>query len=316
MIEGINGVSSYAADIDRANIIVHGLSLFMLFVVLGAMFIFAYKYSEKRARPEDTKNIKHYLPIEFAWTIIPTIFMMIMFYYGLEALKAQRTIPENAMIVKVEGKKWSWSFEYSNGKKTDILYLPVHTDVVLEMTAPIGDVTHNFYVPAFRNKEDVVPGKITKTWFNINRLGTYDIECAEYCGTRHAYMLSKIVAMSKNKFDKWFNSDSLEPTRKVKLDPKGLVVLKQNGCISCHSLEPIKLVGPSFKGIYNREVKVIDSNKNLVTMISDEAYLKDAILKPNKEIVDGYMANVMPSYENVISEDDINEMINYLKELK
>ena len=311
MIEGINGVSTYAADIDRASLIVHGLSIFLLLVIVISMFIFAYKYSAKRHKPEDTKNIKHYTPVEIAWTVIPTILMMIMFYYGIDTLKKQRTIPENSMVVQVEGKKWEWNFEYENGKKTDKLYITVHTDVVLEMTAPKNDVTHSFYVPAFRNKEDVIPGKITKTWFNINRMGTYDIECAEYCGTRHSYMLSHVVAISKDKFDKWYKSDALTPDMLgkavAKVDP-GLLKLKQNGCMSCHSTEPIKLVGPSFAGIYGRTVKT-NTNPN---QISDDIYLRNAILNPNKDIVDGY-AGIMPSYEGVLTDVDIEEMIEYLK---
>lgn len=314
MLNGMNGVATYTADIDRANYIVHGLSIFLLLVIVITMFVFAYKYSAKRHKPEDTKNIKHYTPIEIAWTVIPTIFLMVMFYYGLDALKKQRTFPENAMVVKVLGQKWQWSFEYANGKKTDKLYLPVHTDVIVEMTAPRGDVTHSFYVPAFRNKEDVIPGKITKTWFNINRMGTYDIECAEYCGTRHSYMLSHIVALSKDKFDKWYKSDALTPDmlgKKVaKIDP-GLLKLKQNGCMSCHSTKPVKLVGPSFAGIYGRTIKTNNNNAQL----SDDTYLRDSILHPNKDIVDGY-AGIMPSFDGILSDEDIKEMIDYLKTIK
>ena len=315
MIEGMSGVSTYAADVDRAIWVVHGLSLILFFVLIGAMFYFAYKYSASRHDAEDTKNIKHYKPIEIAWTVIPSLFLVVMFYYGMDSLKSQRTMPKDGLEVKVIGKKWSWSFEYPNGKKTEKLFAPAGANVKLSMTAPIKDVTHSFFVPAFRNKEDVIPGAITKMWFNVDKLGKYDIECAEYCGTGHSYMLSQVVVIPKDEFDKWYNSSAPAPGEEnIKVD-NGLVVLKQNGCTGCHSMDGTALVGPSFKGMFGRKVKVRQNGK-VVEKTSDFKYLKDSILDPDLEVVEGFYPGIMPPFKGVLSDKDVKDAINYIKTLK
>lgn len=311
MLEGIKGVSTYASQIDDTFIIVTGITLFLFIVTIGSMLYFAYKYSAKRHRAEDTQNIKHYTPIEIAWTVIPTILMMIIFYYGLESLRVQRTMPkdDNSMIVKVLAQRWSWSFEYENGKKTKELTIPVNSNIKLIMTAPENDVLHSFFVPAFRAKEDIVPGQITKLWFNANTKGKFDILCAEYCGTRHSYMRSFVNVVSKDEF-KTFITPPLKEVPKTALD-----IFNENGCTSCHTLDGTPLVGPSFKDIFNKEVSVTTNGVKRV-LKRDETYLRNAILEPNKDVVENFFPNMMPSFKGQIKDKDLDTVINYFKGIK
>lgn len=313
MLEGMQGVSTYAQDIDRALWIVTGLCIFLFVVTIGAMLYFAVKYNAKRNPKENTQNIKHYTPIEIAWTVIPTILLMVMFYYGLDTLRLQRTMPDDAINVDVVGKRWSWTFTYENGKKTSDLYVPIGTNIKLSLTAPKNDVLHSFYVPAFRTKEDVIPAQTNYLWFNATEVGSYDIECAEYCGTRHAYMLSKVVVLPVHEYEEWYSSSARIPGQKVEvIEPKGKVLMEQNGCFGCHGMDGNVLVGPALNDIYNKNVRVMIDGETKEVM-RDDSYLIESILYPNKHVVEGYTEGMMPAFEGVLSKEDTQEILNYLK---
>lgn len=307
MLEGIKGVSSYAANVDEAFLVVTLITLFLFVVTIGSMLYFVYRYRSSKSSKNETKNIKHYTPIEVAWTVIPTILMMIVFYYGLDSLRVQRTMPKDSesIIVKVLAQRWSWQFEYQNGKKSTELTVPINTKIKLLMTAPVDDVIHSFYVPAFRAKEDILPGEITKLWFSANTKGKYDIQCAEYCGTRHAFMRSYVNVVSNEEFSEFLNPPKKEASKSA------LDILTENGCTGCHSLDGTKLVGPSFQNIYNQEVVVLENGVKK-TIKRDETYLKQSIINPKEQIVDTY-ANIMPSFDGRISNEDLDTIIKFLK---
>lgn len=308
MLEGIEGVSSFANEIDNTFIIVTVITLLLFVVTIGSMLYFVYKYSSSKVKKEDAQNIKHYTPIEIAWTVIPTILMMIVFYFGLESLRVQRTMPSNdiSQVVKVTGQRWFWTFEYENGKKTNELTVPKDTAIKLVMTAPTEDVLHSFYVPAFRIKEDVLPGTTTYLWFNAEKMGRYDIQCAEYCGTRHSYMRSFVNVVSKEDYKNFLFPKKEEP-KKTAID-----LFNDYGCVGCHSLEDMVLVGPSFKDIYNKEVSI--TSKGVKKVIKrDENYLRNSILNPQDDVVEGYVPHLMPSFKNVINEEELNTIIKYFK---
>ena len=314
MLEGMKGVSSYASEVDLAIWVVVGLSVLMFILVVGVMFYFLYKYSSKRHPRNQIKNIEHNLPLEITWTITPMILLAVMFYYGYTSLKAMRTIPKQNIEVKVTGQMWFWTHEYPNGKKTKDLYVPIGENIKLVVGAKKSDVLHSYYVPALRLKQDAVPGRNYNAWFKATKTGAFDILCAEYCGTRHSYMLAKVYVLEKDVYEKWYNSDKKTPFEKdmkEKIHP-GLVILQENGCTSCHPLSNTILVGPSYKSIYGRIVKV-KVNGTLKDVLSDEAYLKRAILDPNVEIVDGYSAGIMSSYKDTLSDEDIDKIIDYFK---
>ncbi len=303
MLEGFNTSGSIIAEhIGFALEMNLWLSIVLFFSVVGPMLYLAWKYRADKVKDEDIENVTHHLLLEITWTTIPTIMMFTFFYYGYTSMVTARTMPavNESIVIAVEGKKWSWNHTYPANTdgfvhKTAELYVPANKNVILEMTAPLNDVIHSYFVPAFRMKEDVVPGRVTKQWFNANE-GTYDIECAEYCGTSHAYMLSKINIIPQADYDAWINSSDSKPVAFATGASKGQELFENNGCASCHSImDDSVLVGPSLMGI---------------TASKDAQYLKDAIISPDKDIAEGFPAGIMGAVP--MSDDDINEIYSYI----
>ena len=234
--------------------------------------------------------------------------LMVLFYYGYTSMRTLRTMPaeSQSIVVQVEGKKWSWMHTYAANKngfvhKSAELYVPVNKNVILKMHAPLNDVIHSYFVPAFRMKEDVVPGRVTKQWFNVTEKGTYDVECAEYCGTRHAYMLTKIHVIPQSEYTAWFESNSkVGPGEKEVEKSKGQELYESNGCNGCHSIDTdAVLVGPSLKGLGTKH---------------DAGYLKDAIVTPDKDVPAGFSPGIMPPF--ALPDADVAEMIKYIQSAK
>jgi len=314
LIEGIEGVSSFAQEIDIAMLVVFGITTIVFFIVIGVMFYFAYKYSSKRYKREDIVNIEHNNKLEIAWTVLPMFLLAIMFYYGMTSLKVMREIPKDNMEVKVTGQMWFWTHEYPNGKTTTDLYVPIGENIKLAITAKKNDVLHSYYVPAFRFKQDAVPGYTYNAWFKATKLGAYDVFCAEYCGVRHSKMLAKVYVLSKKDFDAWYNSDKKTPFDKEEktAEHPGLTLLNNNGCTGCHSLDGSALVGPSFKDMFGHKVKV-SQNGTLKEVLVDENYIKQSILDPDSQVVDGFNPGMMSSYKGVLDDKAIEQIIDYFK---
>ncbi len=303
MLEGFSSsASTFAADVDQAFWIHIWISVVLFISVIGPMLYFAWKYRADKVKNEDIGNMTHHTVLEITWTVIPVITLMVFFYYGYSSMKVLRTMPaeSESIVIKMEGKKWSWSHTYPANKsgyvhKTAAMYVPKDQNIILHMTAPINDVIHSYYVPAFRMKEDVVPGRMTKQWFNSPVIGNYDVECAEYCGTRHSYMLTKIHVISRADYDEWFESSKRTPGAADVVISKGQELYESNGCAGCHSIDTdAKLVGPSLMGIGDKY---------------DAAYLKDAIVNPDKDIPAGFTAGVMPPFP--MSDADVAEVLKY-----
>ncbi|MEZ5195039.1 MAG: hypothetical protein R2764_01160 [Bacteroidales bacterium] len=225
--------------------------------------------------------------MEIIWTVIPTLLVLIMFYYGWMGYKPMRSFPKESIHVKAIAQMWSWNFEYENGKISDTLVVPKDKAVTLDLVS--RDVLHSLYIPAFRIKEDVIPGVDNKMWFIGQEYGDYNILCAEYCGDRHSYMLSKVVVVSEADYTKWVND-------KTSSDHPGLQVLKKNACVSCHTLDGNRLIGPSFKGVWGtKEIVVTNGEEREITI--DEEYIKTSIYDPNADVVKGYNPGLMISYK-------------------
>ncbi len=302
-----SNASSFVEGVDIAFFIIIGISLVFLVGITAAMIYFVIKYNKKRhPKAEPTKDN---FQLEIFWTVIPTLLVLGMFYYGWVGYRPMRIIPKNAIPVKVTAKMWSWSFEYENGKWDSLLIVPVNKPVKLELFSP--DVLHSLYIPAFRVKEDVVPGIANVMWFKAQKEGTYNILCAEYCGQRHSYMLSKVKVLSQKEYEKWYNA---KDTLAEKMMP-GEILMKKQACIACHSTDGSKLVGPSFKGLYGSKVTVL-VNGEKKEIIADDEYIKNSILDPNSEVVEGFPQGIMTNYSGQISEDEIKQFIEYIKTLK
>jgi cytochrome c oxidase subunit 2 len=320
-LQGFNANAvSFANDVDFAMTVHVVLSIGLFLSVVAPMFYFAWKYRADKVNNEDIGTTTHHTLLEITWTVIPIIIVMIFFYYGNTTMKQMRTMPEESesLVINVEGSKWKWKYEYPANEEGHVhkitslydqttgsvkrgLYVPKGKNIILKMTAPLNDVIHAYYIPAFRTKEDVVPGRVTKLWFNANKVGTFDVECAEYCGTAHSYMYSKIVVMEPEEFDAWFKSKKMSPGEaEGDAIPRGQQVYEENGCAACHAIDSdTTLVGPGLKGIGEKY---------------DAQYLKDAIVDPDKDIPEGFVKGVMPPF--ALPDADVDELVKYMQSAK
>lgn len=310
--------SNFVTQVDPVFIFVTIVSVVFIVGITATMFYFLFRYNKKRNKV--ATDIHGHAGLEVAWTLIPLILVTAMFYFGWVGFKKMLHPPANSFQVKATGRMWSWLFEYENGFQTDTLFVPTQKPV--EITLHSLDVIHSLYIPAFRVKKDVLPGKLkNKLWFIAEEAGSYDIMCAEYCGQRHSYMLTKLVAMPQAQFDSWYKSVAPDTTGRkaaqmgtgqASAAQRGSMIIKtKGGCLSCHTLDGSKLIGPSFKGIYGKEVTVlVDGVEKQETV--DENYLRKSITTPSAEIVKGY-PNLMPTPP--LNEQEIEEVIAYIKTL-
>jgi cytochrome c oxidase subunit 2 len=299
-----SSISPTTQAVDSVFLYIFGISIFMLVGITAIMIYFVVKYDRKKY-PKALPSPSYNIPLETAWTVIPTIIVLTMFWYGWQGYTTLANVPKDALLVKVTGRQWTWSFEYPNGKISDKLYVPVGRPIKLDMTSK--DVIHSFYVPAFRIKKDVVPGMTTHEWFRAPTEGSYDAFCAEYCGVGHSQMITTVEAMSVDKFQEWYQQK--EARAEV---PRGEQLLTQYGCIGCHSLDGSKKVGPTLKGIFGRQVTVTTNGKEHV-LTADAEYIKRSILNPNFDVVKGFQP-IMPSFKGKMPEHDLEEIVEYLQE--
>ncbi|MBE0577771.1 MAG: cytochrome c oxidase subunit II [Desulfuromonadales bacterium] len=290
--------------VDKAFYIIFGISGVMLLGVTVVMIYFVWRYNRKRYPvPLSQKNTNLWL--ETTWTIIPTILVMVMFWYGWEGYLSLRNIPDNAVPIHASARMWSWLFTYENGKTSDKLYVPVGQPVKVQLTAE--DVLHSFYVPAFRVKRDTVPGMDNYVWFVADQPGSYDLFCAEYCGVGHSAMITTVEAVPAAEFSAWLAA-------KPAVSDAGKNLLQKHGCLGCHSLDGSPMVGPSFQDIGGRQVVVISDGESR-TLTRDRDYLEKSILEPGADIVEGFPPS-MPSYAGRIPEEDLTGILDYLTGLK
>ena len=296
-----------SGEVDNVFIFILTICVILLIIITVTMIYFVIKYDRKR-HPKAIQ-IDGSTKLEIIWTVIPVILVLSMFYYGWEGFKLLRSVPGGAMVVHVTGRMWEWKFIYENGRESKILYVPQDIPVKLLMTSQ--DVVHSFYVPAFRIKEDTVPGMETYLWFQAKQTGSYDVFCAEYCGTLHSNMITKLVVMPEGEFKKWYGENTLTPVT----EEAGLKLLKEKNCIICHSLDGSLRNGPVLKGIFGKKIKVItDGRERIVT--ADETYLKTSILDPQADIVSSYDKIPMPQQKGILTDKQVDEIVKYLKELK
>lgn len=297
------GPSNTAGKVEGAFLFVVGSAVILLVIVTFLMIFFLIKYNRKR-HPR-SEEVKESLLLEIIWTAIPTVLVLVMFYFGWVDFDYIRNPPKDAMPVNVIARQWSWLFTYENGKQSDLLRVPINRPVRLIMTSQ--DVIHCLFIPAFKIKEDCVPGMKTHLWFSANELGSYDIYCTEYCGVGHSHMLSKVIVMQGNDFEKWYAS-----AEAAGLPEKGLKLLQEKGCLGCHSTDGTKKIGPTLKGLYGKKVVVLTNGKER-EIIADEEYLRKSILKPEADIVKGY-APIMPAIP--VTDEDLQKIVEFLKTLK
>jgi cytochrome c oxidase subunit 2 len=301
------GASNLADGVDRSFFVIFSIAVFFIIGITVFMIWTVIHFSRKKGKP--AKQFDGSLKLELIWTAIPLILVMVMFYYGWAGFAPSRNVPADAMVVQAIGRMWEWEFDYGNGMKTSDLYLPVNKPVRVNLKSE--DVNHSLFIPAFRVKEDVIPGYDTYLWFIPTIVGEYEILCTEYCGLLHASMLAKAKIMEQEDYDKWF-AEFKEAA--IVPEPDGYLLLRNTGCIACHSLDGTKLVGPSFKGLYGAE-RVVTTSTGQITVIADEKYISTSIYDPDSELVAGYARGLMKSYRELLKEEDIVTITEYLKTL-
>lgn len=295
-----------AGQVDTLYMFLLVASFISCVLVIGGLIHFAMKY--RRKGPNDkTPYISHSTTLEFLWSFIPFVIFMIAFVWGWIVFHNLRHMPVDGLEIAVQAQKWDWTFVYKNGRRVATeFYVPVNQDVKLLMTS--SDVLHSFYVPAFRTKQDVVPGRYTALWFNANREGVFQIFCAEYCGDRHSGMLGKVHVVSREKYEEWLSSEPYKGLSSVEIGAK----IYGTRCVACHTLTDVKNVGPGFKGVFGRQ-EHIDGGQAVTV---DENYIRESILNPNAKVVDGFPKGVMPTFQGQLSEEELMGIIDYLKTLK
>jgi cytochrome c oxidase subunit 2 len=303
--------SSFVEGVDRAFMVILGFSFLFLVVLTFLMILFIVKY--RRSRHPKAVQIEGSTKLEIGWTGGALLLVLVLFYFGWAGWKPMMTPPDDAMQIKAIARMWKFQFVYDNGKVTDTLYVPVNQSVVLDLVAL--DVIHSLYIPAFRVKEDMVPGVKKDMWFRAQREGDFDLFCAEYCGLQHSYMNTGVNVLSQEDFDRWIADTTVAaPSGEVPEWEAGLDVLRKNGCNVCHSSDGTKLVGPSYLGIFGQSRKV-ESDGADREVVADSVYIRTSIYDPDADIVEGYNKGLMLSYEGLVTEEEIHLIIEYLKHL-
>jgi cytochrome c oxidase subunit 2 len=291
-----------AQAVDNVLIYIFGFSLILLLGITAVTIYFVVKYRRSKY-PEPTSQVDGSWLLETIWTVLPIIIVMTMFWYGWTNYVGLREIPAGAMEIKATARMWSWQFEYPDGRKESKLYVPVNKPIKVMLYST--DVLHSFFVPAFRIKRDTVPGLESYVWFQAPEPGSFDIFCAEYCGVGHADMTTTVEALSEEDYAQW--AQSVQTTD----DPRGLVVLNEQGCIGCHSLDGSENIGPSLFELAGNP-RQIEKDGQTIEIIINEDYLKRAIRDPEVEITKGFDP-MMPAYdEETISNDDLQAVVDYL----
>jgi cytochrome c oxidase subunit 2 len=323
----VTGWPNMSNPADDTFYFILGISVTLMALNTGVMLYFVYRYSRKR-HPK-AEEVKENVPLEILWTVIPTIIVLAIFYVGWKGFVYMRTSPPDAMPIKVTARQWSWTFDYANGKETNVLKVPVRKPIKLLITS--ADVLHSLFIPAYHIKEDAVPGMETHLWFLPDQLGSYDLFCTEYCGVGHSSMITKVEVMTQKDFDDWYSGKKEQPAeaeealpgarKKAKkasaaepLAHEGAELFQTKGCTACHTNDGTPKIGPTFKGIFGKKETVIHDGKEREITV-DEAFIRQTLLHPEIDRVKGYPP-IMPSQQGQLTDAQINAIIDYIKSLK
>jgi len=296
--------SSQAADTDKIYYLLLGLSAVIILIVLALVIGFSIRF--RRGSSAGRGELPAFFSREFevGWTSATLILALFLFWWAASSQLSIIIAPRDALEIHIVAKQWMWKTQHGNGVgEINELHVPIDTPVRLIMASQ--DVIHSFFVPAFRMKQDVVPGRFNETWFNATKLGVYHLFCAEYCGTDHSRMLGRIVVLSKEDFGRWL---SAQP-RGDALALQGAKIFQAQGCSGCH-VNSTKVHAPDLKGIYGQPVQLAGGK----TALADEAYLRDSILLPKRDLVAGYDP-IMPSYQGILSDSDLDSLVAYIRSL-
>jgi cytochrome c oxidase subunit II len=293
--------STQAGNVDALYIFLLIVSAMMVGLIFTALVYFAARYRKQQGVLAE--QIEGSTPLEITWSVIPFGVFMVIFLWGAVVYFKGRTPPQDATEVYVVAKQWMWKLEHAEGQREiNELHVPVGRDVKLIMTSQ--DVIHSFFIPAFRMKQDVIPGRYTVAWFRATKPGTYHLFCTQYCGTQHSGMIGDVVVQEPAQYEAWMSGGTTGP-----LSVTGEKVFAELGCVTCHRSDSSGR-GPNLQGVFGKPVELADGR----TVTADENYLHDCILNPGAKRVKGFQP-IMPTFQGLVSEEQVNALIAYVKSL-
>jgi cytochrome c oxidase subunit 2 len=295
--------STFAPDVDHLLYFLLAVATFFTLLIFGAIFYFAIRY-RRRSEQELPNPVHGVLSLEILWSVIPFGLTMIMFTWGAEIFFRESVPPADAMQIYVVGKQWMWKIQHMEGQREiNELHIPVGRPIRLTMASE--DVIHSFFVPAFRTKSDVVPGRYSTTWFTPTKAGKYHLFCAEYCGTKHSGMIGWVYVMEPQEYQEWLNGGRPFGS----MAEAGQKLFESLACANCHKADGSGRC-PTLVGLYGKPVQLSGGG----TVKADEAYIRESILQPEAKIVAGYQP-LMPTFQGLVTEEGVLQLIEYVKSL-
>jgi cytochrome c oxidase subunit 2 len=295
--------STIASDVDHLLYFLLAVAVFFTVAIFVAIFYFAIRY-RRRSEQELPNPVHGNMMLEILWSVIPFGLTMVMFTWGAAIFFRESRPPDQSIPIYVVGKQWMWKLQHMEGRREiNELHIPLGRPVKLTMTSE--DVIHSFYVPDFRIKQDVVPGRYSTTWFQPTKPGKYHLFCAEYCGTNHSRMIGWIYVMEPREYQQWLSGGAAMGS----LSEEGGKLFESLACSNCHKPDSSGRC-PSLVGLYGRTVSLAGGG----TVKADEAYIRESILQPSAKIVAGYQP-VMPTFQGLVTEEGVVQLIEYIKSL-
>ncbi|MEM7481501.1 MAG: cytochrome c oxidase subunit II [Acidobacteriota bacterium] len=304
--------STFAGEVDTLYFVWIAVSLFFSVLIAAFIIFFFMKYRRREWYQYGNQAEVKTLPLEITWSVIPLIITLAMFAWGAKVFFDLSRPPVDADAYYAVGKQWMWKFQHPEGvREINDLHVPVGRPIQLTMTSE--DVIHSFYVPAFRVKKDVLPGRYTTVWFEATQPGRYHLFCAEYCGTEHSRMIGSVYALSPEDYESWLATGVAGPT----LQASGEELFEQFACATCHqvgdgaSVDATRLArGPALRGLFGTEVALASGR----TVTADESYIRQSILNPQADIVAGWQP-IMPTFKGQVTAEQVNALVDFIKSL-
>jgi cytochrome c oxidase subunit II len=294
--------STFAVEVDRLYGFLIAVSGFFTALIVVLVVTFALKY-RRRPGHETAEQSHTALGLELLWTAIPAILVLVIFIWGSALFLSQTVPPKGAQDIYVVGRQWMWKVQHPNGRR-EINELHVAVGRAVKLTLASQDVIHSFYIPAFRVKQDAVPGQYRTMWFEATKPGVYHLFCAEYCGTNHSRMIGRIVVMEDIEYQQWLGGSTEQTPVEA-----GRNLFIQFDCVSCHE-SGVRQRGPTLGNLYGKQEEL----ENGQTILVDDTYIRESIINPGARIVRGF-PNVMPSFRGQLTEEQILALIAYIKSL-
>lgn len=296
--------STVSGKVDALYFYLSGITAFFTLLISGVLLFFVIKY-RRRSPFEIPRPVAGSHKLETLWSVIPFIISMSMFAWGAQIFFENSRQPKNANEIYVVGKQWMWKIQHSTGQREiNELHVPVGRKIKLIMTAE--DTIHDFFIPAFRIKADVLPGKYTTMWFEATKAGTYHLFCAEYCGMNHSGMIGKVVVMQPAEFDNWLSGNAGQQSPAV----AGQQLYQSLGCVTCHGATGEGGRGPALVGLFGRRVLLTNGQ----SLTADEGYVRESIENPQAKIVTGF-GPIMPTFQGQVTPEQLIQLMSFIKSL-